>query len=189
MGILTPFTILGYTSAYPVNDTVYDSITPSTQTVHLGTGYYEVLVVGGGGGSSNPDGASGAGFLGEVFILEGDYTITVGKGGKGCAAYARNNNGETGGESSIIGNGMSIRCGAGGGARGRRNGGGVLQIGVVSYTLPYQHDIERAENGASNSKSFWDGTTTGAGAGGTAVCDECSGNPGKPGWVRLIFKH
>jgi hypothetical protein len=93
----------------------------------------QYLVVGGGGGGGSDMGGGGGGggvFSGTTNVTPGTYNITVGAGGSGAPAGDSQRRGFEGGNSSLIGTGITVTAlGGGGGAsnhnRGNNPAGGV----------------------------------------------------------------
>lgn len=175
---------------------IFESSTPGTYTVNLTgrAGRYRVICVGGGGGSSTWAGGAGA-YIDITFIAKnianqgGTFTIVVGAGGAGAAAYSRNHNGDSGGTSSVTwrnGNAY-ISCQGGQGAIGLRNGDesgskstytyAPTISGLTTYTINAQSTYYR-----SRQDSWYNGYGRGGDA---AVGTHAPGNAGTGGYVLI----
>ena len=100
---------------------IHTFLASGTFVVTAGTGNIEYLLVGGGGGGGNIGGGGGGGGLRESLsynITPGSYSVIVGTGGDGTAAY--NVAGANGGDTSF--NGIIATGGGGGGSYGNPTG-------------------------------------------------------------------
>jgi hypothetical protein len=162
------------------------------------------MIVGGGGGAggNRGGGGGGGGFLtGTVDLLEGEtYSITVGSGGLGqSSAIGRDSS--RGGNTSIIGSGVSLAAvgggrgggnlyfglgnGGGDGGSGGGAGSGVAAGGKGIYPgSTFIDDTRQGYNGGSITTSS--GGAGGGGAGGVGSDGGGSfGQPGGPGTTGL----
>lgn len=144
-------------------------------------GTYSVALVGGGAGGwafNQPvgdgviyyrrAGGSGAGFVGELNLQAGTYTVTVGKGGTGVYTNSNSNQSVTDATATTLSFGGTVLVSAGGGyATGGVSKGGNLTLNVTpeSSTLSTNGN----DGATSNSSSEIDGAASvyqGYGAGG-----------------------
>lgn len=157
-------------------------------------GYYYVVIVGGGGGGGqthgenrDKDGGVGASAILKVFLNAGEYTGTVGAGGAGTT---RNNKGNPGGATTLVGSSVYITAGGGIGRDGYREGSGGGVAGSLSIVSSSNIKvIDRTEDGEEKYTSFIDNTTTGPGAGGesnNSTSEARAGTAGKPGMICVI---
>lgn len=185
-----------YTTAESWKDWLYASEGAVANFTEAGTytleitepGNYFIVVVGAGGGGSNKAGGRGAGVILKTTLKAATYTCKVGKGGKGAGAYVRNNDGETGEESSFIGPGVGIVAGGGIRRRGRRNGGNGGNTGTLSFIMDQGYKVlVKTIDGLVSNKSFVTKDIEGPGAGGVEQpWDEGEGYAGKDGFVFVI---
>lgn len=160
---------------------------PGTYTRQLSAGTYLITIVGGGGGSSTSPGGAGGGAVIRTSLPAGIYTIILGAGGAGAAAYARNNNGKPGGLTSIsLGDTLSLVANGGTPGYGRRNGGAVGTVGDITATGVTYTVVNRNTAGEESTVSFITNDQEGAGAAGTSVGDESAGIAGNDGYIKLI---
>lgn len=124
------------TNPLPPGDIVIDNETPTAEkTIYLYDGVYKIEIVGGGSGGNHMyisnngpiwygGGGSGAAFVGEFHILEGEYKYATGSGGSVT--------GNAGGDSYILRTSDNFGIIAGGGKSGGYanggNEGGTLTI-------------------------------------------------------------
>ncbi|MCM1497273.1 MAG: hypothetical protein NC124_02290 [Clostridium sp.] len=153
----------------------------------LTTGWYEVTLVGAGGGSSNPAGASGAIIVVQMKLKKGRVSYYIGKGGSGCGAYARNNNGQPGENSTFTHSQANIIATRGTQGNGRRNGGATGYSSVCTYSITAPYTVIRNDAGVYDGVSpiTWD--YNGPGKAGRPVCDTCAGQPGGNGYLKIRF--
>lgn len=160
---------------------------PGTYNKELSAGTYLITIVGGGGGSSTSPGGAGGGAVVRTSLPAGIYTINLGAGGAGAAAYARNNNGKPGGLTSIsLGDTISLVANGGTPGYGRRNGGAVGTVGDITVTGVTYTIVNRNTAGEESTLSFITNDQEGAGAAGTSVGDESAGIAGNDGYIKLI---
>jgi hypothetical protein len=122
---------------------VFEGAGTYTWTVNSGFGPVEYMVVagGGGGGGCGSGGAGGGGGaggakVGRVYVVPGDYTVTVGAGGAGGSTTSRGTNGSN---SSVFDVTVTGGGAGGGTASGQENGnsggsGGGSGIGAAAGT-------------------------------------------------------
>lgn len=146
-----------------------------------------VTLTGGGGGGSGRFGGRGAGIKTYITIPEGTMQYTIGSGGKGAAAYVRNNDGENGKASTLTAPDVSITCGGGIRRRGARNGSGGGTTGDLSYSIQAIHSIvSKTKNGEEIGVSFVNNSYSGYGAGGQPQShSDWGGYSGQNGGIRL----
>ena len=155
---------------WQTNKIYLDSSTDGSGTVTVTRGFYNIIVVGAGGGSSTNNGGAGAYINVSVYFpSERTLTYTIGKKGSKAAAYCRNNNGTSGGSSSLSTDGLSIVCSGGRYGCGSRNGCGA----GYTYSPTYSISVQNTVNGVSSSsrrRSSWYGINGQGGNGNN--CDE-----------------
>lgn len=174
---------------YNKNQVLLEKSATGTFSVSLETGVYDIWCIGGGGGGSNGAGGAGAGIHVRAKLLKGTYNCVVGAAGAGAVGYVRNNNGATGGTSSITGTSTTITANGGVGRNGRRNGGGGGTTGKLTYTFKEAFSIiAKTTDGKETNLSFLNNTITGAGAGGIAQGNDTgAGYAGKAGYVKISY--
>ena len=195
-------------SGYALNEVVFEKGTAGTYTLNLKIGgYYDLEATGAGGGGGGSAGAhawyggnggSGAAFAGKVWLDAGQYSIKVGKGGRGGQASGRN---ATRGEwvSAAQVNGMSYLVYNG---RGTAKGliylfGGVGGHGTGSYATGGgtggELDIDDLQIVSSRVQSAGKSESTvsllqnGFGAGGKAGGLGENGSGGTNGYVKIVY--
>lgn len=147
------------------------------------TGEYEIAIVGGGGGSSNGGNAGAGGcWYGIVTLTQGTVlSITIGSGGAGCPAYARNNSGYPGSASSVdFGNGFVITAPGGEQSYNSRgaNRGGYTYAPSISGSGTYTTKSQSSQ--VLGRRDSW---YEGKGTGGYSVGEKDSGIAGGSGYV------
>lgn len=173
---------------YKRNTVLAETSAVGTHTVELlCNGLYEITLVGGGGGSSNSPGASGAIIKVQIKLKKGILSFYIGPGGGGCGAYARNNNGSPGTNSTLTHAQASITATKGTQGNGRRNGGAVGTSSVCTYNISAQHTVLQNTAGSAGSASPITGDYNGPGKAGRSVCDTCAGEAGGPGYCKITF--
>lgn len=175
---------------YYKNTTVLESSTAGNYPYTLADNgiLHEVTLVGAGGGSSTSPAGAGGGVVLRVHLEADTYNCTVGKGGDGASAYARNNNGKNGTASNILGGNVFIEALFGTFGGGRRVGRQVGVVGNISINAENVSIIKRNAPGVASTLSFITDDNTGPGAGGTAVGDEDAGIAGKDGYIKIVRK-
>lgn len=180
----------GSTLIWDVYRLFLETTVPSSYSVVVPKGKYRFTLVGGGGGSSN-GGASAAGayWQGTLAISENNTKIdvVVGKGGAGCNAYARNNNGFAGSSSSIKMNNFDLTCRGGEQSYASR---GANRAGY-SFAPELTTTLDVTTIGQSYYKyagwgdwgSWISGTTYGQGA--PSVGEKSAGRSGYSGYVKI----
>lgn len=180
----------GSTLIWDVYRLFLETTVPSSYSVVVPKGKYRFTLVGGGGGSSN-GGASAAGayWQGTLAISENNTKIdvVVGKGGAGCNAYARNNNGFAGSSSSIKMNNFDLTCRGGEQSYASR---GANRAGY-SFAPELTTTLDVTTIGESYYKyagwgdwgSWISGTTYGQGA--PSVGEQSAGRSGYSGYVKI----
>ena len=160
-------------------------VTSGSASTTMYHGLYEIIVVGGGGGSSNGGNAGAGAYWKGTVNLEQDAsaTFTVGNGGAGCAAYARNNPGFPGGASSVVIDDVATIIAPGGeqsyNSRGANRGGYTYAPSVSgSYTTLDQSYQQLGRNAS------WYG---GYGTGGSRVGSDDSGIAGGNGYSKYTL--
>lgn len=164
---------------------IFESATPGTTTFNIpSSGLYQIIAVGGGGGSGGARAGAGAYFNGYVYLTKGACTITVGAGGTASGGYCRNNNGGTGGNTSVTqGSAVSIVCPGGRYSCGRRNGCGAGPSYAPTYSISPQHTVLAVSENVTRGDSWYNGWGAGAYS---CDCDECAGKVGTVGYVAII---
>lgn len=150
-------------------------------------GLYEITLVGAGGGSSTSPGASGAIIVVQARLNKGNLSYTLGAGGAGCGAYARNNNGYPGTNSTLTHAQASITATRGTQGNGRRNGGASGSSSVCTYNISTEYTVTRNNAGSAGAASPITGDYNGPGKAGRSVCDECGGESGGNGYIKIVF--
>ena len=152
-------------------------------------GWYDITLVGGGGGGSTSIGGGGAGLIISANLLAGEYTISIGKGGKGANPYVRNNNGYDGEDSSFYNKDLSFVCKGGTKGYARRQGGAKGKRGVVTISSFRDYNIlSKTTDNEQVNTSFITGDTSGYGAGAVKQTnDEGRGFDGVSGYCKIIM--
>jgi len=160
-------------------------ITSGTSTLSLNHGLYEIIVVGGGGGSSDGGNAGAGAYWKGTVNLEEDTSTTfvVGNGGAGCAAYARNNSGHKGGNSSATITDVATITAPGGeqayNSRGNNRGGYTY-----APTLSGAYEtIDQSYKQLGRNKSWYGGY----GKGGSRVGETDAGIAGGKGYIKYTL--
>lgn len=171
--------VFGY---FPGEDLIEESTAGTYSFTVEYAGNFRIVCVGAGGGGSSNLGGAGGYFEANVYLRRGTVDLVVGEGGYGGGAYCRNNNGGTGGESSITADGVSIVCPGGRYGCGRRNSCGAGYTYAPTYTITNAYTLI----GVSTELQTGDSWYGGYGAGG-AVCtnDEGAGYAGGDGYVLI----
>lgn len=200
MSIATKFTPLGGGNTAQNSEPLMTKETPGTYTLTLeNNGYYLVELVGGGGGGAQSrlgvneiiylnkhGGGSGAAFVGEVYLLQGDYVVVVGKKGTNDEKITMEaSNGGMGGYSIFNNNGifpnnfrLSIlaRGGKGGKANagyidgGSDGAGGILDVDInSSYNTILASDGNSATGNGLGGASVYNGYGKGRTVGGKST--------------------
>lgn len=168
----------------PPGTTLFSSSTPQTTTYQVpSSGMYQIIAVGGGGGSGQDRAGAGAYFNGNVYLNKGALNITIGAGGTASGGYCRNNNGASGGSTTVSQNGVSIVCPGGRYSCGRRNGCGAGQTYAPSYSISTQHTVLYTSYEQTSGTSWYGGYGAGASS---CDCDDCAGKAGGSGYVAII---
>lgn len=194
MGIGTSFNPLGFSEfhTYQPAEIVFTSRATAEKILNLRTGIYKLEIVGAGGGgggvwSSNgayfPGGGSGAAFVGEIFLTEGQYAVKVGtKGSVGGVNY----NGSAGG-SSYLKSGSNTIAEAGGGKNGIFSGGAGAG-GVISTNNSFIKSTDLQVNGNSgNGSHLWSPVPGGASVYGGYGFGGTSTGAADDGFIRLTY--
>lgn len=163
---------------------LFESSTPGTYSLNLPTAMYKITVVGGGGGSSNRTGGAGA-FIQFTMKTSGNVTITVGAGGAGAAEYARNHNGEKGGESSVRWGQYFAVCQGGQGGIGSRNGDEDGSKSTYTYAPSYNLPTATINGASTYYRPRQDSWYNGYGRGADAVGKYGVGLAGASGYVKI----
>jgi len=142
----------------------------------------DILIVGGGGGGgNNTAGGGGAGgyYYSVSQLLTGSYSISVGKGGSGSVSGSVI--GESGYNSSLIGNNFSITAigGGGGASDSAETGGGGGSGGGADWNGTPGTDIDTNTDGNSGGTSInIAGQYYGSGGGGAGSAGLTNGDGG-----------
>ncbi len=194
----------GIRDPYKKETVLFESATPGSYNLNIsGDGVYLVYCIGGGGGSARSyshtkkkvalaGGGSGSGFIGEIYINSGNYSIVVGNGGNASYTGGSWCYGAAGGNSSIS---NIITCFGGNG--GAADAGGPSYIAGAGGNSPAI--IGRTKNIVLNSSGVSGGNGSGGtslyngyGAGGASTGSNFSSagsqNPGVAGYVKIIYK-
>ena len=195
----------GIRDPYKKETVLFESSTPGTYNLNIsGDGVYLVYCIGGGGGSARSyspskkkaakaGGGSGSGFIGEIHISSGDYSIVVGNGGNAAYTGGGWSYGAAGGNSSLS---NIITCF--GGRGGAADAGGPSYIvgagGSAPAIIGQTKNIELNSSGNSGGNGPGGASLyNGYGTGGTAIHDHPfssagSQNPGTAGYVKIVYK-
>lgn len=191
-------TLIYISSVYPIDTVLFESSTAGTSEVELETGIYEVYCIGGGGGGATSQkklivtryekagGGSGSGFIGNIRIEKGNYTIIVGGGGNAAPIKDTWTYGGAGGNSSIS-NVLTCFGGGGGAADANgseyRDGQGGNTPSVVSQVITQTlNQAGNKSNGGTGGLSLYNQY----GAGGSAT--NSGGQKGSSGYVKIVYK-
>lgn len=155
---------------WQTDKTYLSSSTPSNGSIEVTKGFYHIVVVGAGGGSSTANGGAGAYLNVDVYFpTKRTLTYSIGRKGNPAGAYCRNNNGSSGGGSSLSTDGLSIVCSGGRYGCGRRNRCGAGPTYAPSYSISVQNTLIGTSTSGTRMDSWYQGY--GRGANGNN-CDE-----------------
>lgn len=197
---------------YEINQTVFEKTVPGRYYIVIKqTGWYDVSIcsAGGGGGGSpykyehqGTDGASGAAYRGQMYLVKGNYFIKVGVGGKGGQASGKNATSGLplvynpqsilDGVSAIIykddPNGLNIQLDPGYGGRGTGDYGSTTEKGGVFYLFRAVNDRNRMIKSNGKIRSTLSILGNGYGAGGKAAAlGGHDGTDGTGGYCKLVY--
>lgn len=194
---------------YTRNKTIFEATTAGTYSFNIpANGSYKVYFSGagggGGGGSSasrwktaGGGGGSGAGFVGDVYLYAGLYTIQIGSGGVGGAGRSKGGlPGSAGTVSTIKRSGTTyLTCNAGGGGEGskKKNAGWEQERGSGG-TISVSSRLNVLEQNIRSNGIGGTRTRVGApsvlgitnGSGGDSNSRQ-SGQAGQPGYCKIIY--
>lgn len=141
---------------WQTNKVYLSSSTNGSGSIDVTRGFYHIIVVGAGGGSSTSDGGAGA-YLSVDVYFQSKRTLnyTIGKKGNPAPAYCRNNNGTSGGNSSLSTDGLSIVCSGGRYGCGRRNECGAGFTYAPTYSISVQNTINGSSTGGTRRRTSW----------------------------------
>lgn len=195
---------------YEPETILFESSTPGSYNLEILGGIYLVYCIGAGGGgassriigsrptkTASAGGGSGSGFIGELYINKGSYSITVGAGGNGATGGGGWRYGGAGGNSLI--NNIVTSYGGGGGAgdggghEGRSGSAGsipTIDASIISETLNSIGNNGSANGSHSGNTSGGASLYEGYGAGGAAGISSSDpyGYSGTTGYVKIVYK-
>ncbi|MDD4556506.1 MAG: hypothetical protein PHE89_04170 [Alphaproteobacteria bacterium] len=194
MGVCTTFTPLGFSEfdTYRPSEIVFSSRATAEKVLNLRTGIYKLEIVGAGGGGGGvwsknaayfPGGGSGAAFVGEIMLTEGQYKVRVGtKGSVGGVNY----NGSAG-SSSYLKSGSNTIAEAGGGGNGIFAGGAGAG-GTITTNNSFIVTTNLRTNGKSGDGShLWSPVPGGASVYGGFGFGGTSTGAADDGFIRLTY--
>lgn len=196
---------------YEINQTVFEKTVPGKYYIKINqTGWYDVSICSGGGGGGGSafkhagegtDGASGAAYRGQMYLVKGNYLIKVGVGGKGGQASGRNatsglpfavSQSLLDGVSAIIykddPSGLNVQLDPGYGGRGTGSYGSTEEKGGVFYKFRAVNDRNRMIKSDGKIRSTVSILGNGFGAGGKAgALGGNNGTDGTSGYCKLVY--
>lgn len=197
---------------YEINQTVFEKTAPGRYYIVIKqTGWYDVSIcsAGGGGGGSpykheyqGTDGASGAAYRGQMYLVKGNYFIKVGVGGKGGQASGKNATSGLplvynpqsilDGVSAIIykddPNGLNVQLDPGYGGKGTFSYSDTTEKGGVFYLFRAVNDRNRMIKSDGKIRSTVSVLGNGFGAGGKAgALGGHDGTDGTGGYCKLVY--